>query len=364
MEEILNLLKQLDYKDLIASHILTAAIGTITVYNINTKIQKYKIKKDYNKKTTILKPPKLVLNKDEVENNFDIEQLSEQIRDDLKIFITTIMNRREDFDYIAFLNNLKTLKIKSVNFDRINIIKKLLFKQDSKILGAYSSYNNLIELSKDYNKSVFFHELFHTASSVKTEQNTYIGFAQRPSSIGVGLNEGYTEYLTHKYFYEFEEVRDSCSYLLEQLIAKEIERLVGEKQMEEHYFNANLLGLITELEKYNSYKKIINFIKNLDFLCKYRVNNLVDEDMIINKLNSISNFLLECKINKELKNNLKSILYTDKAEEIYCCIKYIRHEFSLFIENEEKAKLFENTIISLEALRAIYNYKKISGKTR
>ena len=134
--------------------------------------------------------------------------------------------------------------------------------------------------------------------------------------------------------------------------------------MEEHYFNANLLGLITKLEKYNSYKKIINFIKNLDFLCKYRVNNLVDEDMIINKLNSVSNFLLECKINKELKNNLKSILYTDKAEEIYCCIKYIRHEFSLFIENEEKAKLFENTIISLEALRAIYNYKKISGKTR
>ena len=110
MEEILNLLKQLDYKDLIANHILTAAIGTITVYNINTKIQKYKIKKDYNKKTTILKPPKLVLNKDEVENNFDIEQLSEQIRDDLKITLLDSLQKRINFLDVV----IKELKLKNI----------------------------------------------------------------------------------------------------------------------------------------------------------------------------------------------------------------------------------------------------------
>ena len=66
-------------------------------------------------------------------------------------------------------------------------------------------------------------------------------------SIGDGLNEGYTEYLTKK-LCEFND--GAVVYPYNKVIAQVVEMIVGEKMMG-MYFTSNIPRLIKNLENYS-----------------------------------------------------------------------------------------------------------------
>ena len=80
---------------------------------------------------------------------------------------------------------------------------------------------------------------------------------------GIALNEGYTEHLNQQHF--FPDYFDD-SYLHEQSIAYEFEKIIGRVKMEKLYFEADLYGLIQELTKYASVEEIITFLRDFDKL--------------------------------------------------------------------------------------------------
>ena len=137
-------------------------------------------------------------------------------------------------------------------------------------LGCYSSKDNKITLKHYDNKKIpekandtLIHELLHMAST-KTTKYGHVTGLEVPNIIGMNLNEGYTEYLTEKYFtrgMNYVYVDDKRIP-----IVKGIENLVGVKKMEEFYFNADLPGLILELERYASKEDILKLLYTLDHL--------------------------------------------------------------------------------------------------
>lgn len=134
----------------------------------------------------------------------------------------------------------------------------------------------------------------------------FTGFRQEPNigrGIGVGLNEGYTQFLTKRYFGN--DVLES--YEFEQAMSELLELIVGKEKMESLYFNADLFGLIQELKQYYNEEGIMQFISNMDFLSKFNNDirfTIAQKEEILKEINI---FLLESYIMKcdyELKQNL------------------------------------------------------------
>ena len=116
-------------------------------------------------------------------------------------------------------------------------------------------------------RNLIAHELLHMATSKEDDQVLCCGFHQinkkTKTNIGIALNEGYTEHLNQQHF--FPDYFDD-SYLHEQSIAYEFEKIIGREKMEKLYFEADLYGLIQELTKYASVEEIITFLRDFDKL--------------------------------------------------------------------------------------------------
>ena len=154
-------------------------------------------------------------------------------------------------DLTYFYNNIKTLKIEDLR-DKVN----------GNTLGSYFVGYNKIILYDDYLKSIY-HELFHMASSCYRDGIYYSGFAQSGvHDVARGLNEGYTELLTRRYFGRVLE--PVSGYEEEVRIAEFIEKVVGKTQMESCYLKANLIELLRELRKYLNNDEVVELISNID----------------------------------------------------------------------------------------------------
>lgn len=154
-------------------------------------------------------------------------------------------------------NNLKTLKVTKVP------ILQRCFKK--KFTSAYNARKNKIYL--DYNViDSLPHELIHMASTKASCNEVYSGFMQFRADgkeLGRGINEGFTELLTAKYFNK----KDISKYqLFETSIAKYITEIIDYERLKDMYFKADLESLIIELNKYDSFNNIITFIKNVDIV--------------------------------------------------------------------------------------------------
>ena len=167
----------------------------------------------------------------------------------------------------AFYKNLKELKIKTRNYNILDLISMQLFHTID--AGEYSTNKNkltVLEKESDYISSIVFHELLHMASTIETAQTTFTGFYQKSKktkkNIGIALNEGYTEYLNKKYFNSHLET----IFEEEISIAERIEFIIGKDKMQELYFTANLNGLIDEISIYTSKEDAFDLIKTLDKL--------------------------------------------------------------------------------------------------
>lgn len=235
------------------------------------------------------------------------------------IFVNNFINIMEsnlskDNKYIMY-HNLKTFTFS--NYDEANILTKLLTHLG--ICGNYNYRKNNIfvndnNISVEKYSLIIYHELLHMSSYCKSNNNTYVGF--RNNFIGNAINEGYTQLLTERYFNNGNRYL-ICSYNYYVNIAKIIEDIVGKEMMTDLYFNADLNGLIKELNNYAKKDDIIDFLLNLDtkfrfdFRLSYFLNN--NNSFLINNIN---NFLINTYINKLIINNAQKDIITNSIIEL------------------------------------------------
>lgn len=167
-----------------------------------------------------------------------------------------------------FYKNFKTLKIKERRKDLLDYLNILLSGEST--AAEYDQRRNkmyVVDKNEHKLRNLIAHELLHMATSKEEDQVLCCGFHQinkkTKTNIGIALNEGYTEHLNQQHF--FPDYFDD-SYLHEQSIAYEFEKIIGREKMEKLYFEADLYGLIQELTKYASVEEIITFLRDFDKL--------------------------------------------------------------------------------------------------
>ena len=206
-----------------------------------------------------------------------------------------------------------------------------------------------------------FHELFHAASSYidQTNETVYTGFEiiHNGEILAEGLNEGYTQYLTEKYFGD----RDIfITYQFERRVAEILENIIGEKRMRWCYFNASLSSLINDLEKYSPYEDIMVFIKDLDYVSNNLHKDTISKEIkeqVENKLKNISEFLIKVLVRQNL--NITGIANYSLSIDILAPIiskipSYIK------VDGEDYQIMDLDTI--KESIEAVFDEKKLTRK--
>ena len=248
------------------------------------------------KRGSELKDVKKVLVPEEIKKKYDDVEINRitslEFREIVSEFASFLLNNYPEEVLVNFYNNINEI---SVNKGLASLLHGA---------GAYYHYeSNKIDIL-DF--SAIYHELFHLASSYYDKENNiaYCGFCQitpdpyfssNSKEIGRGLEEGYTELLTHRYFGEKHKM--SWSYLFEVGVARRIEEIVGLEKMERLHLTSNLKGLLEELKKYSSEEEISDFLTSLDLLS----NNdfmLLNEEDVKEKVVEVYSFVFKTAIMK------------------------------------------------------------------
>lgn len=240
---------------------------------------------------------------------------NKKIKETLHTFYDVLKNELLEENLYNFYNNINELKV---------FVNRTFFGKFFSTSGSYKYNKNSIFLN-DTTDECIYHELLHLSSNRFDENNTnyHCGFmfCDINSNIGYGINEGYTEYLTQKFF----DVEQK-SYIFETLVARYLEQIIGEDKMQKFYFNGDLYGLYKELLKYSKEIQIKNFINRLDYytIRGYKVKFGREVDFIVNQENSIINYLINIYSNKldlnssleeQEKNKLKIKFMTDITKD-------------------------------------------------
>lgn len=309
LQELYAKLQKINYSNLIT--ILKPIIITfISSMFTNKATTKHYLNKEHKPKdvSTVIMPPELI----EKYNNIDIDKVaSNEFKDSILQFADVVTKSFPQKNLINFNNN----------------INDLMVRIDKKILdgGLYNVELNELILNIDQNdNTTILHELFHMASSVYKDGIIYSGFMQIKSKpdffkIGMGITEGYTELLTHRYF----KVDSKSPYAYQSIVTEIIEGIIGKEKMESLYLNANLKGLIDEIKQYISENEIMEFISDLDFVTKNIYDKNVDaskKNILENSLKNIAKFLIICYSRKMQQESKDS--YADKIEEFISNITF------------------------------------------
>ena len=244
-------------------------------------------------------------------NEINLNEINDkELEEYVNVFCKRLIENTKEEDLTIFYNNINSFKIlfKDLKIDNY------LFKKTTK---ANYNCNNTITINKDTDKTVIFHELFHLASTYMINGVFYSGFSQQALdvSIGNGLNEGYTQLLSERYFDDYNPIK-SYGYLVN--IAKKVEQIIGEGKMKSLYYNISLTGLIDEFKKYAEVGEIIVFIKNLDYVCSlYKKLSKIDlkiiNKYICEKYKEINDFLIKAyMVKKNLQFN-ENIISEDEC---------------------------------------------------
>lgn len=231
-------------------------------------------------------------------------------------------------------NNLKLLynNISSLKIESKSILLQLLpgIFRDNITTGQYYLDDNIISILPIKDKNILnrfigtnleeyianlYHELLHMSSTISNREKNVVfsGFSQIGKiGIGVALDEAYTEIVLYRHFNLNKEY---MTYDYEISITMLIEEMIGQDKMKALYFNANLYGLVEELEKYNIKENITSFIEALDvvhILCDHSRKYRKD---IIYYHNEISKFLVDTYLNKLKLDKLSNIEYDYKLNK-------------------------------------------------
>lgn len=221
----------------------------------------------------------------------------------------------------SFYTNMLTAEIK----DKIEDSETLKRKIKENVAAFYHPTENYLQLFtfESYIHSLF-HELLHLSSRRKIGKIALVGFAQLTSNkktVGVYLNEGYTEYLNQKYISK-KELRH---YNEARIFAQGIEKIVGSKKMEELYFDADLLGLINELGKYYPKEEVVKLINKIDFYYKQFHNDSDETNKTYEEINKTYEEILttianihRIKLSKDLAAGKIDEAEYRKRKLLYC----------------------------------------------
>ncbi|MBR2832946.1 MAG: hypothetical protein IKE75_00650 [Bacilli bacterium] len=214
----------------------------------------------------------------------DFNQKNVKIVNDVEnSFLTffSIFTENENFDLNNFRNNLNKNLVIAVDMNGKNKDSGTTVYNDTKNLFGIYADSTLIE------RGVIFHELFH--------------FASHPTNFKRGLNEGYTEALTHRYFN-----KTKLAYPDNVYYAIELEKIIGKDIMEKAYSCGNINIVKDYIGEENSYTfEKINTRLDLLLGSYYRVNNnkaLEDEQKRVLKAKEELNQYLEL-----LQKNIVSV---------------------------------------------------------
>jgi hypothetical protein len=286
----------------------------ITVVSTERSIFLYHLHKEY--KHGKIQKVSIPLELKQKYTTAEINQITSKKISEAVLEFTKVLEKEFPKEILTnFYNNINETKIER------NI--RLIFGAAN---GIYYGDTNTIEF---ITIKAIFHELFHLASGVYDEENgvNYCGFHQRhfskdkkivDSDVGRGLNEGYTELLTQRYFKS--KYRLPKSYVFEPNIASKIEEIVGKEEMTNRYFKADLKGLVDNLKQYSSEEEVSKFLYNLDFVSAHNDDFFMFRNSVMKKsINDIYDFLLQTYINKLKKEVDDGIItineFIDKSAE-------------------------------------------------
>lgn len=173
-----------------------------------------------------------------------------------------------------------SIKIKN----KLKIIKKIIKVRNDVINNTYKLNESINGFHGEYcvsdNKLILdglfclYHELLHYISSYyDSEENIeYCGFRKTYlnksindiNDIGLGLNEGFTQYLAEIKFYEYHKY----VYKNEKKYVTKLVHIIGIDVLEKYYYDNNLEGLLNYIQiKYDFPKqKMEDFITYLDYM--------------------------------------------------------------------------------------------------
>ena len=258
-------------------HLFVSIYTFYVVFKVSDKIKtNYKFDKDFFDKNVVMihLPKELLVESKSI--NFD--RINEnKFKDTITYFCVVLTNHFDRDTLNCFYQNINSLIVK----DNIDSLDDLLNLTDT--LGIYYNQDNSIKLYKKNKRATLYHELFHMASSYVNNNNMFSGFSYSNQNndsrdFGDGLNEGYTDLLTKRYFGNVEVFESD--YDFEILIASFIEEIVGKDVMEKLYLTADFQGLNDEDKLNKKNIKILNeVIKNIsEFLVRtnYRKVSMMD----------------------------------------------------------------------------------------
>ena len=296
-------------------------LNWLTIYFTTTvAIERCVADKLYNQKGLLkLTRPELKQKYDDIEiNKISNAEFKKTVLEFTKVLLTHF----PDEALTNFYNNINELSIK--NNKSISAIG---------IRGSYNGIKNSIAIA---DKTSIYHELFHMASRSynKEDKLMYVGFCQQGTDtkrtlvgkLGSGLNEGYTEVLTHRYFGDNHEL--CSSYPFETSIAKKLEIIIGEDKMTLLYLKGDMLGIVGELKHYASEEEIMKFITRLDLI--YNFNPMYKSILIRESIFDTYEFLLKAYAVKIKKFYDKGIINIDGFN--FLSIEYL--------------KLFDNYVVA------------------
>lgn len=289
-------------------HLFVSIYTFYVVFKVSDKIKaNYKFDKDFFDKNVVMihLPKELLVESKSI--NFD--RINEnKFKDTITYFCVVLTNHFDRDTLNCFYQNINSLIVK----DNIDSLDDLLNLTDT--LGIYYNQDNSIKLYKKNKRATLYHELFHMASSYVDNNNMFSGFSysnQNDDSkdFGDGLNEGYTDLLTKRYFGNVEVFESD--YDFEILIASFIEEIVGKDVMEKLYLTADFQGLMGILKRYAYEDEIRIFIKDLDFVLKYN-----DEDKLNKKNIKILNEVIKNISEFLVRTNYRKVSMMDVSDDV------------------------------------------------
>ena len=255
-------------------HLFVSIYTFYVVFKVSDKIKtNYRFDKDFFDKNVVMihLPKELLVESKSI--NFD--RINEnKFKDTITYFCVVLTNHFDRDTLNCFYQNINSLIVK----DNIDSLDDLFNLTDT--LGIYYNQDNSIKLYKKNKRATLYHELFHMASSYVDNNNMFSGFSfskknDDSKDFGDGLNEGYTDLLTKRYFGNVEVFESD--YDFEILIASFIEEIVEKDVMEKLYLTADFQRLMGILKKYAYEDEIRIFIKDLDFVLKYNDENKLNQ---------------------------------------------------------------------------------------
>lgn len=296
--------------------------------------------------------------------------MDKKIKKTLENFLK-IMNKNFSQEDLQILScNIKTLKISAGDFKFEN------FLSPTSTTGAYSIKKNEIIIDMEEFSSTIYHELLHMSSSYYKNGMFYSGFNRfgilsqlKLINIGKGIDECYTELLNRRYFVKDKDI--TASYKYQIFITSKLEEIITKTRMESLYLNADLEGLIDDLEKYINREEIMNFIYDMDFIYKRLKENkilFIDKKTVEDTLNRINLFIVKVYLKKVYQQYLKNEISYEKlikksSNYIYSIGSRItigKNNFQIFSQEDLKKCCdfaFENDSITFDYKEIVKKYK-------